>query len=59
MQSSVLFAAWSRWCVGEGLEPGTNKALTTALQNRGFDNTKSRGRTVWQDLGVITESEER
>jgi putative DNA primase/helicase len=59
VQSSVLFEAWSRWCVGEGLESGTNKAFTTALQNRGFDNTKSHGRTVWQDLGVIVEGEER
>ncbi|MEL6985348.1 MAG: phage/plasmid primase, P4 family, partial [Actinomycetota bacterium] len=27
IQSSVLFTAWSRWCIGEGLEPGTSKSF--------------------------------
>jgi putative DNA primase/helicase len=54
-QSSALFAAWSRWCVGEGLEAGTNKGFTTALHNRGFDTVKSKGRMVWQDLGLASE----
>lgn len=58
IQSSVLFAAWTRWCLGEGLEAGTNKAFTTALQNRGLDTVKSKGRMVWQDLTVVTEGED-
>lgn len=52
VQSSALYQAWSRWCIGEGLEAGTNKAFTTALQNRGYDSTKSDGRMVWQGLGL-------
>ncbi len=58
VQSSYLFTAWSRWCVGEGLDPGTSKSFTTALQNRGFDTTKSHGRMVWQGLGLVADSGE-
>ena len=57
IQSSALYQAWSRWCVGEGIEPGSNKALTTTLQNRGFDTSKSDGRMVWQRLGLIDTGE--
>jgi putative DNA primase/helicase len=58
IQSSVLFTAWNRWCVGEGLEPGTSKSFTTALQNRGLDTAKSHGRMFWQGLGLVADSEE-
>lgn len=58
VQSSVLFAAWTRWCSQEGLEPGTNKTFSTALQNRGFDTAKSNGRMVWLGLGLVTERED-
>ncbi len=58
VQSSYLFTAWSRWCVGEGLDPGTSKSFTTALQNRGFDTAKSHGRMVWQGLGLVADSGE-
>ena len=57
IQSSALYQAWCRWCVGEGLEAGSNKAFTTSLQNRGFDATKSDGRMVWQGLGLIDAGE--
>jgi len=58
VQSSYLFTAWTRWCSGEGLDPGSPKVFTTNLQNRGFDASKSDGRMVWKGLGLITESEE-
>lgn len=57
-QSSALFAAWSRWCGQEGLDAGTNKSFTTALQNRGFDTTKSNGRMVWHGLGLVVNNGE-
>ncbi len=58
VQSSYLYTAWTRWCDGEGLDPGSPKAFTTSLQNRGFDASKSDGRMVWKGLGLITQSEE-
>lgn len=58
IQSSTLFKAWTRWCNTEGIEPGTNKAFSTSLQNRGFDTTKIRGRMTWSGIALnITESE--
>ena len=56
VRSSDLFAAWSKWCVNEGEEPGTQTALATRLQNRGFDNSgrTSRGK-VWRGLDIAAE----
>ncbi len=58
VQSSVLYQAWSRWCIGEGLEPGTTKSFSTSLHNRGFDTTKSNGRMVWKGLGLAADRDE-
>jgi len=52
VQSSALFKVWERWCIGEGEEPGTNKALTTSLQNRGYDTKRTKAGAVWQRIGV-------
>lgn len=58
VRSSELYAAWTGWCAHEGEEAGTNKALTTALQNRGFDTPKHTNRgEVWQGLGLAAEEE--
>lgn len=51
-QSSKLFAEWSAWCTQEGEQPGTNKAFTTALQERGFDTERTRTGMVWRGLGM-------
>ena len=58
VQSTALFTTWTRWCLGEGLDPGTTKTFAAALQNRGYDATKSHGRMVWQGLGLITDSDQ-
>jgi len=58
VRSSALYSAWSNWCLGEGLDPGSPKVFTTSLQNRGYDATKSDGRMVWKGLGLATQSEE-
>lgn len=55
VRSSDLFSAWQRWCAAEGHEPGTNKAMTTALQNRGYDTTKTKVGMVWQGIGLASE----
>ncbi len=57
--SSELYASWCRWCDREGAEPGTHKAFTTALQNKGFDNHKDGlGRKRWYGIG-LTAGEDR
>lgn len=58
VQSSYLYSAWCRWCLTEGVDPGSNKALTEALQNRGFDASKSDGRKIIRGIG-LTQSEEQ
>lgn len=52
VRSSELYGHWSKWCAGEGEEPGTNKAFTTALQNRGFDTAHTKAGAVWLGLGL-------
>ncbi len=56
--STELFHAWQKWCADQGEDAGTQKALTTMLENRGFDKVKDRtGRMRWQHLG-LTEGEQ-
>jgi putative DNA primase/helicase len=53
--STELFAAWSKWCAREGVEPGTATSFATLLQNKGFDNYTSSGRRRWRSLTLIEE----
>ncbi|HMG40312.1 MAG TPA: phage/plasmid primase, P4 family [Acidimicrobiales bacterium] len=56
-RSSDLYNTWTRWCTTEGEEPGTNKAFTTQLQNRGFDTQRTKVGAVFVGVGIATESE--
>jgi putative DNA primase/helicase len=53
--STDLFAAWSKWCAREGIEPGTATAFAALLQSKGFDNYTSSGRRRWRSLTLIDE----
>jgi putative DNA primase/helicase len=57
VRSSELYAAWGKWCAAEGVESGTNKAFTEALQNRGFDTERTRVGMVWRRLGLTADGE--
>lgn len=57
VRSSELYAAWCRWCTTEGEETGTNKAFTTALQNRGYDTKSTRVGVLWQGVGLASDEE--
>lgn len=51
IRSAELFSAWCKWCADEGEETGTNKAMTTALTNRGFDPPQHTNRGAeWQGI---------
>jgi putative DNA primase/helicase len=51
--STELFHAWQKWCADQGEDAGSQKALTTALENRGFDKGKDgTGRIRWRGLGL-------
>jgi putative DNA primase/helicase len=56
-QSSDLFVEWSKWCAAQGEEAGTNKALTTELQNRGYDTKRRASGMVWQGIGLAAPEE--
>jgi putative DNA primase/helicase len=56
--STELFAAWSKWCAREGIEPGTATAFATLMQNKGFDNYTYSGRRRWRGIGLTEEAPE-
>jgi putative DNA primase/helicase len=58
VKSSYLFGAWSKWCAGEGEEPGTQTAFSTDLVNRGFDKQKTNIGMVWRGLGLAGDDDE-
>jgi putative DNA primase/helicase len=55
VKSSRLFAAWSRWCVAEGIDHGTQTAFSNTLAQRGFEARKSGGVMVFRGLGLLAE----
>ncbi len=57
VRSSDLFHAWCKWCADEGETPGTNKAFTTVLQDRGYETKPTRIGAVWQGIGLATEED--
>lgn len=56
-RSSELYAEWQRWCAAEGEEAGTNKAFTTALQNKGYDTERTKTGMVWRGIGLAAEED--
>ncbi len=55
VKSSDLFDAWSKWCAGEGEDPGTQTAFSIALTNRGYDKKPASSGNFWQGLGLANE----
>lgn len=53
--SSVLFAAWQRWCQENGEEPGNQKAFSEELTHRGFEKRINGGRMVWHGFSLLSE----
>jgi putative DNA primase/helicase len=56
--STELFRAWEKWCAGESEEPGSHKAFSTELENRGYAKTATRTGVRWDKLGLLTDREE-
>jgi putative DNA primase/helicase len=56
--STELFRAWEKWCAGESEEPGSHKAFSTELENRGYAKTATRTGVRWDRLGLLTDREE-
>jgi putative DNA primase/helicase len=56
--STELFRAWEKWCAEQGEEPGTQKAFSESLENRGVDKYKDgTGRMRWKSIGLATDDE--
>ena len=45
-RSTALFAQWQRWCVSEGVEPGSQTAFSLTLKNRGYAIVKANVKRV-------------
>jgi len=59
VQSSALFSAWTAWARIEGIEPGSNKALTRALIDRGHEPPVRTNRgAMWRGIGLTTDTEQ-
>lgn len=56
-RSAELYAAWVAWCTQEHEQPGSNKAFTTALQNRGYDNKRSKVGAVIHGVGLAADTD--
>lgn len=54
-RSSDLFTAWSKWCAGEGEDPGTQTAFSKALTNRGLDKCRTAAGMVWKGVGLAND----
>jgi putative DNA primase/helicase len=52
VRSSELFAAWQKWCAGEGEDPGTQTSFSTTLTNMGFDKKHTEIGKFWTGLGL-------
>jgi putative DNA primase/helicase len=55
-RSQHLYNSWCAWCHQEGEEAGTNKAFTTALQDRGYDTKRTKVGAVFQGIGLAADS---
>ena len=55
MIRSTLFAAWCKWCSGEGEDPGTQTAFSIALTKKGYDKRSTNVGKVWNGLGLADE----
>lgn len=53
--SSDLYGAYKAWCVEGGERFWTLRAFTAALQERGWDRTKSNGTMVYRGLGLLAD----
>ena len=52
VKSSELFAAWSRWCIQEGEDQGTQKAFSEELTLLGYDKKITKTGRFWLGLGL-------
>lgn len=50
VKKSDLYQRWKWWCETNGVQPGSKKALTQRLEERGFAGTQSNGVPYYQGL---------
>jgi len=59
VQSSALYTTWTAWARTEGIDPGSNKALTQALIDRGHEPPARTNRgAIWRGIGLTTDDEQ-
>ena len=52
VKSSLLYADYSEWAEGAGERKQSNKKLSTALQERGFDSLRKTDGIYWLGIGL-------
>lgn len=58
VRTSLLFGEWQRWAGAEGVEPGTQTALTHDMGSRGYEIGKSNGNKVVRGLALRADRED-
>lgn len=57
--SGDLWTRWVEWCTADGIDPGSNKALGTALERRDFPAGKgARGLRIRRGIGLVEQDDE-
>ncbi len=57
VRSSELYAAWAKWCAGEGIDSGSNKAFTGDLERRKFSTRRTNVGAVWGGIALQAEGD--
>jgi putative DNA primase/helicase len=53
-----LFHAWQKWCSENGVDPGTAKAFSTSLSNRGYRKETRNFGALYIGIGLYAEDDE-
>ncbi|WP_333875412.1 DNA primase family protein [Methylobacter sp.] len=54
--STAIYISYKSWCVDNGLRPLSSVRLGRQLGERGFNNRRSNGKTLWAGILVIDSS---
>lgn len=57
-RSSDLYRAWQKWCSENGADPGSQKAFSTSLSNRGFHKQTRNIGAVYIGIGLYNSDDD-
>jgi putative DNA primase/helicase len=58
VRAGDLFHAWQKWCSENGVDPGTQKAFSMSLTNRGFQKQAKNFGALYIGVGLYSDDDE-